>query len=227
MRFPVPSRRVVVVLGWTVLLALIVLVAWLIGRVVTLAEDVDAADERAAQRGDAITELADAVTRQDSALDRANRRLIRLGEDPIEPPIDVEPLEPLQGLRGPSGPPGPTGPEGPQGPPGRPGDDGSDGTDGRSGVDGNDGENGADGPAGPAGPAGPEGPQGPPGPQGPAGADATCSGEFVCQNELDAALAPYATQAYVIALLQALGCEVTAGDQGPPLVFTCTITGKP
>lgn len=215
-----------VVLGWVVLLALIVLVAWLIGRVVTLAKDVDAADERVDDRSEAIETLSDAVTAQGTALDRANRRLVRLGEEPIEPPIVGEPD--ITGLqRGPAGPPGPSGPEGPQGDTGRAGDDGSNGADGSSGDDGIDGADGVDGATGPAGPAGPAGPQGEPGPQGPAGMDATCSGEFVCQSELDAALNAYATQSFVVTLIQALGCEVTTGDQGPPLVFTCSITGKP
>lgn len=54
-----------------------------------------------------------------------------------------------------------------------------------------------------------------------------CDGEFVCQSELDAALQPYVTLVQVIALIQALGCQVTVADNGPPLILDCTITGKP
>lgn len=58
-----------------------------------------------------------------------------------------------------------------------------------------------------------------------------CEGEFVCQGELDAAIAQFVTMAQVLAAindaLAPLGCEVTVGDQGPPLVLSCSITGKP
>lgn len=40
-------------------------------------------------------------------------------------------------------------------------------------------------------------------------------------------LTGYATQAWVIDLVRALGCQVTVGGNGPPLVLACTITGKP
>lgn len=59
-----------------------------------------------------------------------------------------------------------------------------------------------------------------------------CEGEFVCQSELEAAIANFVTMAQVLAqinaALQPLGCEVNiANNQGPPLVLDCTITGKP
>lgn len=58
-----------------------------------------------------------------------------------------------------------------------------------------------------------------------------CDGEFVCQAELEAAIANFVNAAQVIALinerLAPLGCEVTVGGNGPPLVLDCTITGKP
>jgi len=58
-----------------------------------------------------------------------------------------------------------------------------------------------------------------------------CDGEFVCQSELDAAIANFVTLAQVIALINEriapLGCEVTVGGNGPPLILDCTITGKP
>lgn len=40
-------------------------------------------------------------------------------------------------------------------------------------------------------------------------------------------LAGYATEDWVIALIQALGCETSVSGEGPPLVFACTVTGKP
>lgn len=40
-------------------------------------------------------------------------------------------------------------------------------------------------------------------------------------------LTGYATQEWVLAIIQALGCETTLTGQGPPLVLSCTITGKP
>lgn len=40
-------------------------------------------------------------------------------------------------------------------------------------------------------------------------------------------LTGYATEAWVTALIAALGCETTVGDGGVPLVLGCNITGKP
>lgn len=105
---------------------------------------------------------------------------------------------------------------GPPGPPGPPGSDGTDGTDGKAGKSGTDGTDGADGVNGATGPVGPMGPIGP---QGPAGAD----GEDGTTPDLSG----YATEDWVKALIAALGCEITPGENGPPLVFTCSITGKP
>lgn len=129
---------------------------------------------------------------------------------------DVEPIQ-IPGPQGERGFPGETGREGetgPRGPQGREGQRGERGEPGEPGVDGES----------IVGPEGPPGPAGPPGPPGPQGNPATCAGEFVCQDELDAALAAYAEQSWVLSLIMALGCDIEGlGSE----LFTCTVTGKP
>lgn len=102
---------------------------------------------------------------------------------------------------------------GPPGPAGQSGTDGQDGQDGKPGKTGKPGRDGTDGQDGAVGPVGPIGPAGAPGADGKDGATPDLSG--------------YATEEWVRALIAALGCSVSAGEHGPPLVFTCSITGKP
>lgn len=126
--------------------------------------------------------------------------------------------------------------------PGRPGRDGKDGTDGKNGKPGSDGQDGADGTNGADGQPGADGRDAP-------RIKATTineAGELVITYDdgtsvnvgrvrgRDGADAPavdlagYATEDWVIALIRALGCETSvAGDGGPPLVFACSVTGKP
>lgn len=160
--------------------------------------------DRAQVRAD-LSETRDVVA-------EANSRLIEAGEKPVTvPPV-----------AGPQGTPGERGPRG------FPGEDGRDGQDGRPGRDGDT----ITGPRGPTGTPGadstipgPPGPIGPPGPAGTPGRDAVCDGTFICQAELDAAIANLITRADVVSMLRALGCEVSvAGDDD---VFLCTVTGKP
>ena len=155
----------------------------------------------------------------------------------------------VQPIAGPVGPRGPQGPPGIQGPQGFTGLDGADGRDGQEGQDGNRGptgtagadgsdgepgeagpqgavgaagEPGADGARGPAGPAGPQGPRGEPG----AGASSCLSAPpgYVCQDDL----ADYFTQAEVLSLLRALGCEVSGDGPGSvATTYSCSVTGKP
>lgn len=218
MKTPVPSRRAVVVLAWAACIAVLVLMIWLIGRVVALADAVDHADTRAEERSEQVSDLVDTVTEQGVALDQANRRLIRLGVNPVETPEIEEPLTPLQGPPGPAGPAGPAGPscieaaglipcQGPKG------DTGAPGADGEPGENGLPGEAGPQGPQGEQGPPGPQGEQGPAGPQGPQGPPGETPD-----------LSAYATRDWVLTLLAALGCQV---DGPPGQALTCTITGKP
>lgn len=138
----------------------------------------------------------------------------------VVPPTDDD-VEPLPGPTGPAGPAGPTGPQG------APGENGSEGEGGAAGVPGEPGEPGQDGAQGPVGPPGPPGQDGA---AGAPGVDASCEGQFVCEGELDSILANYMTMAQVLAAINEqiapLGCEVTIGGNGPPLVLDCTITGK-
>lgn len=217
---PVPSRRSVIVLAWLAFIVVLVLLVWLAGRVLALAEAVDAAETQASERGQDVDDLSAIVDQYGKAINRANRCIRSDCGDTVTPPDtsdipgpagDVGPVGPI-GPQGPRGEPGATGPRGPSG---EPGDDGSDGDSGTNGDTGATGQQGPPGPQGEQGPAGPQGEQGPP------GADATCEGEFVCQPELDAAIAQ------LVAIIQALGCEVSVAGNGPPLVIDCSITGKP
>lgn len=226
-QLPVPSRRALVAGAWLVGLLTIALLVLLLVMVFILA---DRQDDSRADRDELdarISAQRDILTEQQRQLDEANRRLLRAGEKPVDPSDEV-----VQAV------PGEQGPMGPQGLRGRPGRDGTDGEDGETirgprGFTGAAGQDGRSivGPRGPAGPAGPQGPAGAdsnvPGPPGPAGKDATCTGEFVCQGELDAALADYITRGGVVELLRALGCQVSTDGGNPNQLFTCQITGKP
>jgi hypothetical protein len=120
--------------------------------------------------------------------------------------------------------------------PGAPGKDGQDGTDGRAGRDGKDGQDGTDGQDGAPGERGP----------GITASVVNDAGDLILTYSdgtvvnagrvrgTDGKDAPpvdltgYATEEWVTALIRALGCETTvAGDQGPPLVLACQVTGKP
>lgn len=103
------------------------------------------------------------------------------------------------------------------GPKGDRGDTGLTGATGATGPKGDKGEKGDKGADSTV--PGPEGPIGPIGPVGPAGADGA--------DGQTPDLSGYATETWVLALIRALGCEVAAGEKGPPLIFTCSITGKP
>lgn len=167
-------------------------------------------------------DLTNSVTVLKDTVDEANTKLEQAGEAPVNvPDVDVpdepdtSPILPIQG---------PIGPIGPQGPQGEPGESCIEEVGLRrcQGTEGQDGEDGADSTV--AGPQGPQGEPGPKGDKGDPGADATCAGEFVCESEV----ANFVTLAQVIDLIRALGCSVSpAGDNGPPLTFTCEITGKP
>lgn len=177
------------------------------------------------KRGDlyeeSLTDLCDAGYKE------VCKQLDQIDEVAPDTSDDVEPIP---------GPPGPAGPAGPTGPSGQDGSDGSDGSAGHDGADGSQGPQGAPGEPGEPGQDGEPGAVGPPGPPGQdgaagaPGADASCSAEFVCENELDTILSNYMTMAQVIAAINEqiapLGCEVTIGGSGPPLLLDCMITGK-
>lgn len=129
-----------------------------------------------------------------------------------------------------------------EGIPGRPGADGQPGQPGQPGRDGKDGADGQPGTAGADGQPGTDGADG----RGIKSTAINEAGELVVtyddgstvnvgrvrgKDGADAQpvdLAGYATEEWVVALIQALGCETSvAGDGGPPLVFACTVTGKP
>lgn len=164
MRLPrPPSRRTLIVLTWLVAILVALLVVWLAGRVISLSADLGETEHRADTSAADRADLRADLESQQAALDAANRKLLALGEAPVQQPT-TPPLSPLQGPMGPMGPVGPVGPRGPKG------DTGDEGDDGAS-ITGAPGEQGATGPAGPMGPAGPKGDAGPQGPAGPAGKD--------------------------------------------------------
>lgn len=188
------------------------------------------------QRAAELSARLDQSTAQTEAL---IGQIESLGERPVVQPDDVPDnvvVEGPQGIPGIQGPPGPQGPMGPAGLDGEdgsngargpPGNDGNPGPAGQAGVPGSDGSDGVDGRDGEQGPPGPQGATGPAGPQGPQGPPQSCASEFVCAGELQAALNDYFVKADVLAMLRALGCQVTSDAGNPNEVFTCTITGKP
>jgi hypothetical protein len=180
-RFPVPSRRIIAVAAWVLIVAVSILVLYMLGRLLQLE---GRADQGRADRADLRQELVD----QDAALDvqarrlrEANRRLVEVGDRPVPEVVVPEVVEGPAGEVGEAGARGPRGFIGPPGPRGLPGDDGAAGARGLAGTDGEPGAPGPVGPTGAAGPAGkdgsdgrpgergPEGPVGPEGPAGPAG----------------------------------------------------------
>lgn len=187
-----------------------------------LARQEDHADRIEAER-DRREAVEDRLDEAQAASDALAEQLRALGEDPIVEPEDIPEADEVIVI---PGPPGRNG---------RDGIDGKDGAAGKPGRDGTDGRDGADGQVGGRGPScveelgleacqGPKGEPGQPGADGADGQDARCEGPFVCDSDL----AGYATEAWVTALIRALGCEVAVTDSpGPPMLLTCTVTGKP
>lgn len=206
------TDRVIYVIGAVVLLVAAGALYWLSVQSQDKAEksdqQADIAEERAATAEEYAREVAKECKRDTGRAKALRASGLCSGAAEI---AEMEPIVGPQGASGPQGPRGPRGEPGPEGPQGPAGDDGTNGI-------------GTDGQAGSPGDSGPQGPQGEPGPPGPAGQDASCESQFLCEGDLGG----YATEQWVIALLQALGCEVESTDQqGPPLVLTCSITGKP
>lgn len=212
-RFPVPSRRAVMVLSWVVGLALAALVGFLLWRVTVLAStDVESRADRLELRS-LVEAQGQALDEQRAATMEANRRLREAGEDPVELP-DVPALVPgpsgepgATGRRGPIGPPGPTGPNGRRGARGATGDTGTPGQTGPSGAPGATGATGDTGPQGPAGPPGPSGDTGPQGPAGPAGPAGTSAYPFTFAFTVDDP--PFGPTTYTVTCTAA-GCTVTS-----------------
>lgn len=148
----------------------VLIMAWLIGRSLTLAASVSESREDRANLNQEVDDLSTQARRgkrqaieNRAALREANRRLREAGEEPVTVPDDDLPDDTGPAL-------GPQGPQGPPGVDGQNGRDGSDGTDGADGIDGNVGAPGDDGTDGATGPSGTDGQPGPQGPPGPAGA---------------------------------------------------------
>lgn len=200
------------ILDWRFLVTLIVILAlgWMIYSERRRAEEADAASVRDR------AELRAQVDAQKAASKALAEQIRQLGQQPvIEPPESgdaprIVVIPGPRGLRGPScieelGYPRCRGDKGEASKvPGPPGSAGSDGTDGL---------------AGPRGKScieelGIQECRGEPGKDGRDGVTPDLSG--------------YATQAWVIDLIRALGCEASTGEApGPPLILTCSITGKP
>lgn len=172
-RIPVPSERTVQVAKAVMALAIVAVLVYVLHALWVLAGSNDDLEQQNRDERATVSALAGRVDAQGNALLRANRKLVRHGEDPVVPPPATE-----AGPAGADGVPGPTGPPGPKGPRGFRGFAGFAGADGSTGASGTDGLDGAPGPVGPVGPTGPQGPpgkdgaQGPQGPAGSNGADA-------------------------------------------------------
>ena len=199
-------------LDWRFLvtLAVILCLAWFL---YTEREKREEADALSIQQR---TDLAERLAEQQAATQALAEQLEALGEEPVvEPedvPADMPSLDDFVFIPGPPGEPGRDGRDGKDGRPGEPGTDGADGAPGRNGSDGARGLSCVE----ELGLEACKGPKGDPGEPGADGQDGTTPD-----------LSGYATRDWVIELFRAIDCEVTAGDQGPPLVYTCTITGKP
>lgn len=154
-RLPVPSTRVVFA-AWTLVVAfLLVGSGWLAliyvqGQLDLSSQTNQAQDasqhrleDRAEAQDDQIASLA-------KRLAKANARLVRVGETPVNGPVGKP------GAIGPKGDPGAPGAHGEKGPQGEPGAS-------VTGAPGADGSQGPPGPEGPQGQAGEPGPQGEPG----------------------------------------------------------------
>lgn len=220
MRIPVPSRRVVIALAWMAGIAALLFAGWLILQVSSLAEENQRFEERDQQSLADREHLHDEVEAQQAALEALAEQLQELGEEPVVEPDEIPTESDVVVI------PGPRGFSCIEeiGYPRCRGAEGLPGSDGRAGADGRDGRDGAPGPAGPTGPAGPAGPQGERGPAGPQGEP----GPQGPQGEPGTApdLSGYATQAWVLELIRALGCQIDAQGHGQQ-VLTCSITGKP
>lgn len=172
-----------VVLGMALLGVLIALLAW---GVEGNSDALDAERERVGDLSEQAQENAEKAVAQAEALEKANRRLERLGKRPVQAPEDESDVE-LVPVPGPQGEPGARGPrglscieqlsfqqcrgnEGTRGKRGKQGAPGEDST--VPGPQGERGPRGAPGEDGPQGPAGERGPAGPPGPQGERGESA-------------------------------------------------------
>lgn len=150
---------------WSAVVVGILLALFVTIRLLVLAEEVDAADTKAAaasvQAGTAAN-AARALSEQVEALGGDpvidTDTLPLLTEPGPEGPAGLPGIQGIQGVPGPQGPVGVTGPPGPRGP---------------IGPIGPVGPTGAAGPAGAAGNPGPAGPKGDPGPAGEPGQDGT------------------------------------------------------
>lgn len=157
-------RRGLKVVG---LIVLVVAIAWLLARVLTIAA---AQEQSRADRAELYAELAE----QQSTSEALAEQIRGLGEAPV---VDVDRPSspelrymPLPGRPGADGEDGRDGEPGARGPAGRDGPDGNDGADGES-IIGPQGPVGAPGATGSTGSTGSSGPAGPAGAQGPAGRD--------------------------------------------------------
>jgi hypothetical protein len=179
-RGPVPSPRVIWLLGVFVSVLALASVGYIVVKVLQLNDSVQTLQV-------ANTNQDATLAAQEAALREANRRLQQAGGTPVAVPETPPPApardgavgaQGARGLVGPVGAPGATGPSGARGPrgldgaPGPVGETGPAGVPGSSGSKGEKGDTGPQGPKGETGdrgPAGADGADGATGPQGPAG----------------------------------------------------------
>lgn len=202
----------------TVLLAFVAVAFYLIGadrgdKLDTEKGKTDTLGQRAETAEGYVAQIdADCKRRDD--IGRVLRKAGRCDDaEQITETADAEPIETIVGPKGDTGDTGATGDEGPRGPRG---DRGRVGRTGAVGAQGDPGDTGL------AGFPGPTGPQGDQGPKGEPGEPATCGADFVCSDELAAALSTFTTLDAVIAYLQThLTCQVGGNDLVPcELIWT-------
>lgn len=162
MRAPVPSRRAVVGLSWVLGVVIVLFLAWLYARVVTLSEQVNEADAQRDARASELEAIVEDVAAQKAALDEVNRRCV-VAEDctPVATP-EIDDIEVQDGevqepeIQEPEvQEPERQDPEVDDAPvPGPAGGDGDDGTQGPQGPQGEQGPKGDTGATGERGPAG-------------------------------------------------------------------------
>jgi len=112
-KLPTPSTRALAVGAWSVVVAVLVLVAWMLFIIGRLSDDGVATkselDEAKVQAGEVFAELVAANEAQDRALAEANRRLRDAGRQPVASPPTPEVVIGEPGATGATGPRGPQG----------------------------------------------------------------------------------------------------------------------
>lgn len=164
MKTPVPSRRVIAILAWLVIIAVLLALVYLVGKVTTLGEENRGFEQRDEQSLADRADLRDRLNREEAALQALAEQLRQSGQRPVVEPGKPPEVGQLVVIPGPKGDRGESCIEeigyprcrGAQGDASTvPGPAGADSNiPGPKGDKGDQGDRGPEGPAGPAGPSG-------------------------------------------------------------------------